>query len=363
MPILLPKGARVLQLLQRFIEDEEQARDYLIVRTPLMTKSDLYKKLGYLPYFKDHMLFINGDKEEMVLKSATCPLHFSVYNAQIHSYKDLPIRYSETSTLFRNAASGEMHGLARLRQFTAPDGHVICREDQVIDEFKEILDLVNYTIKTLGMDKDAIYTFSTWDENNKEKYIGNPYLWENMQNLLLDVLKELKIDFTIMEGKAPFYGPKFDVNFKNTYGKQERIITIHLDFCLSKMCGMTYVDTNNEKKHPLIWHRVSIGSYEKTLAMLLEKYDGAMPTWLSPTQVKVLTISEKYINSANAIIEKLKKQQIRIEKDFSNEKLSYKVRKAQFEKIPYIMIVGEEERKMALFLSKVDLDLKKEARK
>lgn len=343
LPLFMPKGARVIQLLQRFIEDEEQSRGYLLTKTPFMARSDLFELSGHWPYFKERMFIINDDKETLVLKSATCPFHFKVYNAQQHSYRDLPIRYSESSTLFRNTATGEIHGLERLRQFTISEGHIICSEEQVIDEFREALNLANYFMKTLGLDKDATYTFSKWDENNKEKYIGEAYLWESTQSLLYNTLVNLNQEFIVIEGKAPFYGPKFDINLKNAFGKTERIITIQLDFSLSKMFGMTYTDPNNEKKYPIILHRTSIGSYERILAMLLEKYDGAMPTWLSPIQAKVLAISEKYYDYANTIVEKLTKQKIRVEKDVGNGSLGYKLRKAKLERVPYIIIIGEKE--------------------
>ncbi|MDR2720305.1 MAG: threonine--tRNA ligase [Nitrososphaerota archaeon] len=346
LPFLMPKGARVIQLLQRFVEDEEQARGYLLTKTPLLAKRDLFALSGHWPHFKDRM-FITADEEAMVLKAATCPFHFSVYNAQLHSYRDLPLRYSEASTLFRKATSSETHGLVRLRQFTVSEGHIICSEEQVIDEFKEALNLATYFMQTLGFGKDVLYTLSKWNESNKGKYVGETYLWERVQNLLYDTVSDLNLDFTVLEGKAPFYGPKFDVNLKSAYEKQERIITIQLDFSLAKMFGMTYVDMNNKKKHPIILHRTSVGSYERMLAMLLEKYDGAMPTWLSPTQVKVLTTSEKYNDYAKTIVEKLRNQKVRVEEDFRREKLSYKIKNAQFERVPYALIIGEKEQQNA----------------
>lgn len=343
LPLILPKGAIVIQQLQRFVEDEEQSRGYLHTRTPLMTKSNLFELSGHLPYFKDKMFISDTAKDTMVLKAATCPFHFCIYNAQPHSCKDLPIRYSETSTLFRNASSGEMYGLIRLRQFSVSDGHIICSEEQVIDEFKKVLDLAKYYIKVLDFDSEASYTYSTWNENNKEKYIGDARLWESVQKLLYDTLRSINQDFTIKEGEAPFYGPKFDLNLKNSYGKYERIITIQLDFSLAKNFGMTYIDKDNKTKYPTIIHRTSIGSYERMLALLIEKYGGAMPTWLSQIQVKILTISEKYNDYAYTIIDKIKKHKIRFDKDLSSKTLGYKLRKALNEKTPYIVIIGEKE--------------------
>lgn len=348
LPLLMPKGAKIVQLLQRFVEDEEEKRGYMLTKTPIMAKSDLYKISGHWDHYKDGM-FVLGDEEKdnevMALRPMTCPFQFEIYNAEQHSYRDLPIRYAETSTLFRNESSGEMHGLIRLRQFTISEGHIVCTQEQVVQEFKNVLELVNYSMKVLGIDKDITYRFSKWDANNKEKYIGDKDTWEKTQVIMHNILVDLGLEFQEAEGEAAFYGPKLDIQFKNVHGKEDTIITVQIDFSLAKMFDMTYVDKDSTKKFPIVIHRTSIGCYERTLAMLIEKYSGAFPTWLSPTQVVVLPISDKYNDYADSIISKFKEKNIRVSGDFRSEKLGYKIREARMERTPYILVVGEQEEK------------------
>ncbi len=346
LPLLMPKGAKVIQLLQRFVEDEEEKRGYLLTKTPLMAKSDLYKISGHWEHYKDGM-FVLGDEQKddeiFALRPMTCPFQFTIYNAEQHSYRDLPIRYGETSTLFRNESSGEMHGLIRVRQFTISEAHIACTREQLADEFKGVVSLINYMMSTLGIENDIKYRFSKWDSNNKEKYIGNPEVWEEAQNLMRELLIELGIDFEEVDGEAAFYGPKLDIQFKNVHGKEDTIITAQIDFALAERFGMTYVDKDGSKKYPIVIHRTSIGCYERTLAMLIEKYAGAFPTWLSPTQVAVLPISDKYNDYADKVITEMKNKGIRVNGDFRAEKIGYKIREARNERIPFIVVVGEKE--------------------
>jgi len=348
LPLLMPKGAKVLQLLQRFIEDEEEKRGYLLTKTPLMAKNDLYKISGHWQHYKEGM-FVLGDEEKdnevMALRPMTCPFQFEVYNAEQHSYRDLPLRYAETATLFRNESSGEMHGLIRVRQFTLSEGHIVCTEDQVVEEFKAVIELINYNMKVLGISEDITYRFSKWDPNNKEKYVGDNDTWETTQKVIYDILVDLGLEFEEKEGEAAFYGPKLDIQFKNVHGKEDTIITIQMDFSLAKMFDMTYIDKDNTKKNPIVIHRTSIGCYERTLAMLIEKYAGAFPTWLAPTQVMVLPISDKYNDYAESVIKEFKSKSIRVQGDFRAEKLGYKIREARMERTPYILVVGEQEEK------------------
>ena len=298
LPIMLPKGARVLQLLQRFVEDEEQKRGYLLTKTPFLAKRDLYKISGHWDHYRDGM-FVLGDPdaegEVFALRPMTCPFQFQAYLADMRSYRDLPLRYNETSTLFRNEDSGEMHGLIRVRQFTISEGHLACRPDQLEDEFSGCLDLAKYMLEVLGLDDDVSYRFSKWDENDREKYIGSPEQWEEVQDRMRVILDDMGIDYTEEDGEAAFYGPKLDIQIKNVYGKEDTLITIQIDFQLAERFGMEYVDSDGTKKYPYVIHRTSIGCYERTLALLLEKYAGALPTWLAPIQVKVLPISDHYM--------------------------------------------------------------------
>ena len=346
LPIMLPKGARVLQLLQRFVEDEEQKRGYLLTTTPFLAKRDLYKISGHWDHYRDGM-FVLGDPdaegEVFALRPMTCPFQFQAYLADMRSYRDLPLRYNETSTLFRNEDSGEMHGLIRVRQFTISEGHLACRPDQLEDEFSGCLDLAKYMLEVLGLDDDVSYRFSKWDENDRDKYIGSPEQWEEVQDRMRVILDDMGIDYTEEDGEAAFYGPKLDIQIKNVYGKEDTLITIQIDFQLAERFGMEYVDSDGTKKYPYVIHRTSIGCYERTLALLLEKYAGALPTWLAPIQVKVLPISDHYMEYANSVSEELQKVGIRVEVDTRKEKIGYKIREAQLEKVPYMLIVGEKE--------------------
>ena len=346
LPIMMPKGAKVIQLLQRFVEDEEEKRGYLLTKTPLMAKNDLYKISEHWYHYKDGM-FVLGDEEAddevFALRPMTCPFQFQVYLARQRSYRDLPMRFAETATLFRNEASGEMHGLIRVRQFTISEGHIACLPEQVADEFTNCLELAKFMLETLGLSDDVTYRFSKWDETNKEKYIGSPEEWESVQNLMRGILDNLKIDYSEASGEAAFYGPKLDIQIKNVHGKEDTLITIQIDFQLAKKFGMEYVDSDSTKKYPYVIHRTSLGCYERTLALLIEKYAGALPLWLSPLQVKVLPISDNFKEYATEIYNKLRNAGIRSEIDHRSEKIGYKIREAQLEKSPYMLIIGEKE--------------------
>lgn len=346
LPLLMPKGAKIVQILQRWVEDEEEKRGYLLTKTPLMAKSDLYKISGHWDHYKDGM-FVLGDEEKdeevFALRPMTCPFQYTIYNSEQHSYRDLPLRYGETSTLFRNESSGEMHGLIRVRQFTLADGHLIVTPEQLEEEFKGVLELIKYIMKTLGIDEDISYRFSKWDPNNTDKYINDPEAWENTQNTMRTILDHLKINYVEADDEAAFYGPKLDLQFKNVHGKEDTIITLQIDFALAERFDMSYIDKNGEKKRPYIIHRSSIGCYERTLAMLIEKYAGAFPTWLSPVQVKVLPISDKYNDYAESVVKSLRNKGVRIEADYRAEKIGYKIREARLERTPYILVVGEKE--------------------
>ena len=347
LPLLMPKGARIVQALQRFVEDEEEKRGYVLTKTPLMAKSDLYKMSGHWDHYKDGMFVLGDeekDKEVFALRPMTCPFQFTVYNAEQHSYRDLPIRYGETSTLFRNESSGEMHGLIRVRQFTISEGHLVCTPEQLEDEFRGVIELINYMMTTFGIENDISYRFSKWDPENTEKYIDNPEAWEKTENLMRNILDHLNIDYTEAVGEAAFYGPKLDIQFKNVHGKEDTIITVQIDFALGERLGMTYVDVDGEKKHPMIIHRTSIGCYERTLAMLIEKYAGQFPTWLAPVAVKVLPLSDKYADYAAEVVKAFKDRGIlKVEADYRTEKIGYKIREARMERVPYIVVVGADE--------------------
>ena len=346
LPILLPNGARVIQLLQRFVEDEEQKRGWLLTKTPYMAKSDLYKLSGHWDHYKEGM-FVLGDEEKddevFALRPMTCPFQYQAYLNKKRSYRDLPLRYNETSTLFRNEASGEMHGLIRVRQFTISEGHLMCRPDQLEEEFKNCLQLANYMLETLGLAEDVSYRFSQWDPEDKDKYIGNPEQWDEAQSAMKRILDHLGIEYAVGIGEAAFYGPKLDIQIKNVFGKEDTLITIQIDQLLAEKFGMEYVDADGKSKNPYIIHRTSIGCYERTLALLIEKYAGALPMWLMPEQVRVLPISEKFLDKAQEVDQKLKAQGIRSTADSRNEKIGYKIREAQMEKIPYMLIIGEKE--------------------
>lgn len=346
LPILLPKGAKIIQILQRFVEDEEAKRGWLLTKTPFMAKSDLYKISGHWYHYKEGMFILGDeskDKEVFALRPMTCPFQYQAYLNKSRSYKDLPLRYNETSTLFRNEASGEMHGLIRIRQFTISEGHLMCTPDQLEHEFKECLSLANFMLKTLGLSEDASYRFSQWDPENREKYIGTEEQWAEAQQTMKKILDDLNVDYEIGIGEAAFYGPKLDIQIKNVWGKEDTLITIQIDQMLAKTFGMEYTDKDGQKKNPYIIHRTSLGCYERTLAYLIEKYAGAFPLWLAPVQVKVLTLTERNNEYAKSIAEHLEKQQIRVELDDRNEKIGYKIREAMSTKIPYLIIVGDEE--------------------
>ncbi len=346
LPILLPKGARIVQLLQRFVEDEEQKRGWLLTKTPFMAKSDLYKISGHWDHYKDGMFVLgdeNKDKEVFALRPMTCPFQYQAYLNEPRSYKDLPLRYNETSTLFRNEESGEMHGLIRVRQFTISEGHLMCTPDQLEDEFKRCLELAIYMLKTLGLYEDASYRFSQWDPDNRAKYIGTDEQWNEAQGIMKNILDHLEIPYEIGVGEAAFYGPKLDIQIRNVWGKEDTLITIQIDQLLAEKFGMEYTDSDGTKKNPYIIHRTSIGCYERTLAYLIEKYAGAFPTWLSPNQVKVITVSEKNNEYALKVAESLSACGLRVETDLDNESVGKKIRSAVMEKNPYILVLGDRE--------------------
>lgn len=362
LPLLMPKGAKIVQILQRFVEDEEERRGYQLTKTPLMAKSDLYKISGHWNLYRDGMFVIPDGPEEddaLALRPMTCPFQFFVYKASQKSYRDLPVRLAETSTLFRNESSGEMHGLIRVRQFTISEGHLMVMPEQLEDEFRGVVDLVNYMMTTLGIIEDVSYQFSKWDPNNKGKYVGDPEQWEKTQDTMRNILDHLGLDYKEAEGEAAFYGPKLDIQFKNVHGKEDTIITVQIDFSLAERFDMTYVDKDGEKKRPIVIHRTSIGCYERTLAMLIEKYAGKFPSWLAPVQVKVLPISDKYQEYAQSVKMSLQNAGFRVELDDRAEKIGYKIREAQLEKIPYMLVVGEKEAEEGLVAvrSRIDGDI------
>ncbi len=348
LPLLKPKGAKIVQLLQRFVEDEEEKRGYKMTKTPFMAKKDLYEVSGHWEHYKDDMFIMGDEKKDeeiLALRPMTCPYHFTIFNSKLRSYRDLPLRYSETSPLFRNESSGEMHGLIRVRQFTISEGHLIVTPKQLEEEFKGVVNLIDYFMDVLGIREDIWFRFSKWDPSNKGKYIDNPEAWKDSQEKMKNILDKLDLDYVVAEDEAAFYGPKLDIQFKNVHGKEDTIITVQIDFALPERFDMTYIDENNEKKRPYIIHRTSIGCYERTLAMLIEKYAGAFPTWLSPTQTVVLPVSDDQLDYAYQIKDKLFAEDVRVEVDGSNEQLGYKIRQAQLEKIPYMLIVGSREAK------------------
>lgn len=346
LPLIMPKGAKVIQTLMRYVEDEEESRGYEFTRTPIMAKNDLFKMSGHWDHYKDGM-FVMGDEEKgeevYCLRPMTCPFQYLIYKTKQRSYRDLPVRYSETSPLFRNEASGEMHGLIRVRQFHLADAHIMCTPEQVRKEFTDVIILIQDMMKAIGIEEDVTYQFSKWDPKKTDKYIDNPDAWNTTQTLMRDILEEAKIDFMEADGEAAFYGPKLDVQFKNVHGKEDTLFTVQLDFALAERFDMTYVDKDNTKKRPYIIHRSSIGCYERTLAMLIEKYMGAFPLWLAPTQVKLLPISEKHIDYAEKVAYALRKKKILVSIDNRAEKIGYKIREARLERAPYMAIVGQNE--------------------
>ena len=352
LPLLMPKGVIIIQQLQRWIEDlEDNEWGYIRTKTPLMAKSDLYKISGHWDHYKEGMFVLGDeekDKEVFALRPMTCPFQYYVYKATQHSYRELPLRYGETSTLFRNEDSGEMHGLTRVRQFTISEGHLIVRPDQINDEFKNCVQLAVHCLTTLGLQDDVTYRLSKWDPNNTEKYIGDAAYWEDTQGRMRDLLNELGLNFVEADGEAAFYGPKLDIQAKNVYGKEDTMITIQLDLALAEQFDMYFIDENGEKKRPFIIHRTSMGCYERTLAWLIEKYAGLFPTWLCPEQVRVLPISEKYQAYADSVLKELKANGIRASVDGRAEKIGYKIREAQMNKIPYMLVVGAKEEEQDL---------------
>jgi len=351
LPLIMPNGVKIMQTMQRWIEDEEEKRGYVRTKTPFMAKSDLYKISGHWDHYKEGMFVLGDeekDKEVYALRPMTCPFQYYVYKSEQRSYRDLPIRLGETSTLFRNEDSGEMHGLTRVRQFTISEGHLVVRPDQMDEEFKGCLDLARYCLTTLGLAEDVTYRLSKWDPNNKEKYIGTAEVWEETQGRIRQVLNDLEIPFTEEEGEAAFYGPKVDIQAKNVYGKEDTMITIQWDALIAEQFDMYYIDQNGEKKRPYIIHRTSIGCYERTLAWLIEKYAGQFPTWLCPEQVRVLPISEKYHDYAKKVESELKENDIRCSVDERAEKIGYKIREARLERVPYLLVVGQKEEEEGL---------------
>lgn len=346
LPLLMPKGAKVLQILQRFVEDEEERRGYLLTKTPLMAKKDLYEISGHWDHYRDGM-FIIGDEEQgeevMAMRPMTCPFQFMIFKSKLRSYREMPLRYAETSTLFRNEASGEMHGLIRLRQFTISEGHIICMPEQLETEFRKVIDLIDYVLDILGLREDIWFRFSKWDPNNKDKYIDNPEAWEHAQKSMKNILDNLGLEYEEADGEAAFYGPKLDIQARNVHGKEDTIITVQIDFALPERFDLSYVDRDGTKKRPLVIHRTSVGCYERTLAMLIEKYAGALPTWLAPTQVRVLPISDDHIEYADTLCDELRMAGFRVEADKRNEKIGYKIREGRLERIPYLLIVGDKE--------------------
>ena len=347
LPLLMPKGAKMIQTLQRWIEDEEENRGYMRTKTPLMAKKDLYVISDHWSHYKEGM-FVLGDEENpesevFALRPMTCPFQYYVYKQSQKSYRDLPCRYGETSTLFRNEESGEMHGLTRVRQFTISEGHLIVRPDQIEEEFKECVSLAKYCLTTLGLENDVTYRMSKWDPNNQSKYLGTEEIWNQVQDMMRTILNHIGINFVEEEGEAAFYGPKLDIQAKNVYGKEDTMITIQLDMFNAERFDMTFIDQNGDKVRPYIIHRTSIGCYERTLAWLIEKYAGKFPTWLCAEQVRVLPISEKYIDYAAVVEKKLKKNGILTTIDNRSEKIGYKIREARLDKIPYMLVVGQKE--------------------
>lgn len=348
LPILLPKGAKVIQILSRYVEDEEERRGYLLTKTPFMAKSDLYKISGHWDHYRDGM-FVLGDpdrdteSEVLALRPMTCPFQFQAYLTRTRSYRDLPLRYNETSTLFRNEASGEMHGLIRVRQFTISEGHLIVTPEQVEAEFRDCLDLANDMLRAVGLLEDVRYRFSKWDPGNRDKYIGSPEDWDNAQTTMQRILDGMGLAYESADGEAAFYGPKLDLQIRNVFGKEDTLVTIQIDFQLAQRFGLEYTDRDGTRKHPTIIHRTSIGCYERTLALLIEKYAGALPLWIAPEQVRILPIADRHVEEAERLRREMARQGIRVTVDGRDEKIGKKIREAQMEKIPYMFVLGDKE--------------------
>lgn len=352
LPLLLPKGTKMVMKLQRWIEDlEDKEWGYVRTKTPLMAKSDLYKISGHWDHYQDGMFVLGDeekDKEVFALRPMTCPFQYYCYKNSQHSYRDLPIRYGETSTLFRNEDSGEMHGLTRVRQFTISEGHLVIRPDQAEQELQNCLNLANYVLSTLGLQEDVTYRLSKWDPNNREKYLGDEAYWEKTQDALRQILMKDNLPFTEADGEAAFYGPKIDIQAKNVYGKEDTMITIQLDCAIAENFDMYYIDQNGDKIRPYIIHRTSLGCYERTLAWLIEKYAGKFPTWLCPEQVRILPISEKYADYAEQVRKELARNDVDVTVDNRSEKIGYKIRDARMNKVPYMLVVGAQEEEQGL---------------
>ena len=347
LPILLPKGSRVIQLLQRWVEDVEQEHGYLLTKTPLMAKRDLYRISGHWDHYLDGM-FVLGDphdeeKECLAMRPMTCPFQYQVFLNAARSYRDLPMRLGETSTLFRNEDSGEMHGLIRVRQFTISEGHLVLRPDQLEQEFADCLSLSKYFLETVGLLEDCTFRFSQWDPNNTDKYEGTAEQWNTAQATMEKILEHLGVEYEIGIDEAAFYGPKLDIQYKNVFGKEDTIVTIQIDMLLAEKFGMYYTDADGQKKLPYIIHRTSLGCYERTLAYLIEKYAGALPTWISPEQVRILTITDRANDYAEEIRAQLAAKKYRVTVDDSQNTLKYKIRNAQLEKVPYMIILGDKD--------------------
>ncbi|MFC1625313.1 threonine--tRNA ligase [Patescibacteria group bacterium] len=352
LPLLTPKGATLKRILRRFIVDEEIKRGYQFTETPVMAKSELYKLSGHLDHFRESMfVFKIGDpstgsgQEEITLRPMTCPHQFMIYKSRPHSYRELPIRYAEIADLFRNEQTGEMHGLTRVRQFTLADGHIICTPEQVEEEFKNALDLVQLVMKSLGFINNYWYRFSKWDSKNKEKYIDNPKAWEESQAMMKKIIDKMGLKYEEAEGEAAFYGPKLDIQMKNIFGKEDTIFTVQIDFALPEKFDMNYEGADGKKHRPMVIHRSSIGALERTMAMLIEFYQGKFPVWLSPVQVIVVPISEKFNDYGKKVLQELLDNEVRAEINLNNETLNKKILESEQQKIPYILIVGEKEMK------------------
>ncbi len=347
LPILLPKGAKVIQLLQRYVEDTEASWGYQLTKTPLMAKRDLYKISGHWDHYREGM-FIMGEPDDesaecFALRPMTCPFQYQVFLNRMRSYRDLPMRLGETSTLFRNEDSGEMHGLIRVRQFTISEGHLILRPDQLAEEFRSCVELARLFLDTVGLLEDCTFQFSQWDPANSNKYEGTPEQWDTAQNTMAQILDDLKLDYTVAKDEAAFYGPKLDIQLKNVFGKEDTIVTVQIDMLLAEKFGMEYIGEDGQKKTPYVSHRTSLGCYERTLALLLEKYAGALPTWMAPEQVRVMPLTDRTADQADAVAKELTALGFRVTTDHRNEKVGKKIREAQLEKIPYMLVIGDKE--------------------
>jgi threonyl-tRNA synthetase len=344
LPLFTPKGATIKRVLKRFIEDEEIKRGYQFTETPVMAKSELYKISGHLDHYRESMFIFDVENEEMALRPMTCPHQFMIYKSRPKSYKELPIRYAEIAELFRNEQSGEMHGLIRVRQFSLADAHIFCAPEQLKEEFEKVLELIQYVMECLGF-KNYWYRFSKWDPKEKTKYINNPKAWGNSQKIMKEIIDKLKLKYEEAEGEAAFYGPKLDIQMKNVFGKEDTIFTVQIDFALPERFDLNYEGPDGKKHRPLIIHRSSMGALERTIAMLIEEYQGALPVWLSPVQVQIVPVSEKFNDYGQKVLRKIQEKQIRSEIDLDNATLNKKILNAEKQKTPYILVVGAKEEK------------------